>query len=170
MLANRFNKLEETNCEYLTIAFWVLWSTRNKIYHQGEKLDLNGVTTFIRAYKSKNKRITMVTSSFTGWLNIPWSPPSPGMIKCNFDASFNLYAHTSIFGILFRNDEGRVMALCTYQNKDIGDANMAEAKACLQAITMAKDLGFRNLSLEGDSLTVIKKTMKRKWISRASRP
>lgn len=32
-----------------------------------------------------------------------------------------------------------------------------EARACLQAVTVSEELGFRNLMVEGDSLIVIKK-------------
>lgn len=39
----------------------------------------------------------------------------------------------------------------------MADAFVAEARACERAFCFALDMGFRNLILEGDSLTVIKK-------------
>lgn len=48
------------------------------------------------------------------------------------------------------------MAVCTHQNTHITDPTIAEAKAGLQVVTVAAKLGFRNLALEGDCLTVIK--------------
>lgn len=53
--------------------------------------------------------------------------------------------------------EGRVMAVCTHQNMHVEDATTAKVKACLQAVLVAEELGFRNLALEGDCLIVIKK-------------
>lgn len=67
-----------------------------------------------------------------------WVPPDLGMVKCNFDASFNINTLSSVSGIIFRNEEGKIMATCTYQNSHIKDAMTAEVKACLQAITVAK--------------------------------
>ncbi|MBA0845487.1 hypothetical protein Goarm_022952, partial [Gossypium armourianum] len=34
---------------------------------------------------------------------------------------------------------------------------MAEARACLQAIIMAEDMGFQDVCIEGDALTIIHK-------------
>lgn len=87
----------------------------------------------------------------------PWVPPNPGVVKCNFDASFNINTFRSVSRINFRNDEGRIMVACTYQNSHIADAMIMETKAYLQAITVAEELEFRNLTLEGDCLTVTKK-------------
>ncbi|MBA0839170.1 hypothetical protein Goarm_004931 [Gossypium armourianum] len=34
---------------------------------------------------------------------------------------------------------------------------MAKEKACLQAVTMAEEMGFQDICVEGDALTVIRK-------------
>ncbi|MBA0844862.1 hypothetical protein Goarm_022736 [Gossypium armourianum] len=34
---------------------------------------------------------------------------------------------------------------------------MAEARACLKAVSFAKELGFRDVCVEGDTFTIIKK-------------
>ncbi|KAH1107256.1 hypothetical protein J1N35_011024 [Gossypium stocksii] len=34
---------------------------------------------------------------------------------------------------------------------------MAEARACLQAVTMAEEMGFRDICVEGDALSIIRK-------------
>lgn len=39
----------------------------------------------------------------------------------------------------------------------ISDSVMAEARACLQAVCMAEEMGFQDICIEGDSLTVIHK-------------
>lgn len=44
------------------------------------------------------------------------------------------------------------MASCTYQWKNIPDPTTAEARACFK-----KELGFRDVCVEGDALTVIRK-------------
>ncbi|KAG8490456.1 hypothetical protein CXB51_013622 [Gossypium anomalum] len=40
----------------------------------------------------------------------------------------------------------------------VADVTTVEAKACLQAVSVIEELGFRNLTVERDSLTVIKKS------------
>ncbi|KAH1032212.1 hypothetical protein J1N35_044386 [Gossypium stocksii] len=47
------------------------------------------------------------------------------------------------------------MATCTYPWENISDPAMAEARACLQAITMAEEMGFQDICVEGDALTII---------------
>lgn len=49
------------------------------------------------------------------------------------------------------------MAACSYPWKNIQDPVMAEARACLQAVTLAEDMGFLDVCIEGDALTIIRK-------------
>ncbi|MBA0817420.1 hypothetical protein Gohar_021929 [Gossypium harknessii] len=49
------------------------------------------------------------------------------------------------------------MASCIYLVENVRDPTMVEAWACLQAVTFAEDLGFREVCMEGDALTVIRK-------------
>ncbi|MBA0747756.1 hypothetical protein Gogos_004643 [Gossypium gossypioides] len=45
-------------------------------------------------------------------------------------------------GIIAWNKEGLVMASCTYPWENISDPIMVKVKACLQAVTMAEEMGF----------------------------
>ncbi|MBA0576099.1 hypothetical protein Golob_024488, partial [Gossypium lobatum] len=49
------------------------------------------------------------------------------------------------------------MASCTYPWENISDLIMAYARAYLQAVTMAEEMGFQDMCVEGDALTVIRK-------------
>lgn len=49
------------------------------------------------------------------------------------------------------------MAAATYRSLNVSDPKTAVAKAGLQAIITAVELGFRSLILEGDGRTVINK-------------
>lgn len=49
------------------------------------------------------------------------------------------------------------MVACTHQNTHIVDSTIAEAIDGLQAVTITMELDYRNLDLEGDCSTVIKK-------------
>ncbi|KAG8473535.1 hypothetical protein CXB51_035829 [Gossypium anomalum] len=84
-------------------------------------------------------------------------PPRGDRIKINFDAAFNKSQHKSVSGIIARNNDGEVMASCTYPGVNMADPTTAEARACLQAVNMAEELGFQEVDVEGDALTVIRK-------------
>ncbi|MFQ6641008.1 hypothetical protein Gotur_016694 [Gossypium turneri] len=49
------------------------------------------------------------------------------------------------------------MAACTYPWEKISNPVMAKARVCLQAIIMAEDMGFQDICIEGDALTIIRK-------------
>ncbi|MBA0816641.1 hypothetical protein Gohar_001282, partial [Gossypium harknessii] len=52
---------------------------------------------------------------------------------------------------------GYILVTCTYPNNFVADATTNEARACLDAVTVAEKLGFQMLVVKGDSLTVVKK-------------
>ncbi|KAK8488616.1 hypothetical protein V6N12_047070 [Hibiscus sabdariffa] len=49
------------------------------------------------------------------------------------------------------------MAASTFPQLFTRDPEMTEAKACEQAVLLARDLGFRKVIIEGDALNVINK-------------
>ncbi|KAG8472055.1 hypothetical protein CXB51_036938 [Gossypium anomalum] len=65
--------------------------------------------------------------------------------------------HKSASGIIARNKYGYVMASCTYPGENIADPTTAEARACLQEVTMTEKMGFQDVDVEGDALTIIRK-------------
>ncbi|MBA0549235.1 hypothetical protein Golob_020282 [Gossypium lobatum] len=48
------------------------------------------------------------------------------------------------------------MKACTYPWENISEPVMAEARVCLQAIIMAEDIGFQDICIEEDALTIIR--------------
>ncbi|MBA0624215.1 hypothetical protein Godav_009609 [Gossypium davidsonii] len=57
-------------------------------------------------------------------------------------------------GIIFRDNERYILASCTYANNFVANATTAEARSCLQSMTVAEELGFQRLVVK---LKVIKK-------------
>ncbi|KAH1080290.1 hypothetical protein J1N35_020051 [Gossypium stocksii] len=49
------------------------------------------------------------------------------------------------------------MAACTFPWENVPDPFVAEARACLQAVTMAEEMGFGDICVEGDALSIIRK-------------
>ncbi|MBA0715824.1 hypothetical protein Golax_014705 [Gossypium laxum] len=78
-------------------------------------------------------------------------------LKKNFDASYQGHQNRSISGVIIRNNEGLVMASCVYPVANVRDPTMTKAWVCFQAVTFVEKLGFRDVCVEGDALTVIRK-------------
>lgn len=49
------------------------------------------------------------------------------------------------------------MAAGTYPYENVADSVVAEARVCLSAMILLEELVFREVVVEGDSLTVIRK-------------
>ncbi|MBA0826498.1 hypothetical protein Goarm_011343, partial [Gossypium armourianum] len=58
------------------------------------------------------------------------------------------------------DNEGHILAACTYPNEYVRDTTIAEARACVQSLVFVEELGFRKIVVEGDTLTVTKKSSK----------
>ncbi|KAK5836463.1 hypothetical protein PVK06_012253 [Gossypium arboreum] len=49
------------------------------------------------------------------------------------------------------------MVSCVYPVKNVRDPTTAKAYACLQGVVFAEEMGFGEVIVEGDSMTIIKK-------------
>lgn len=84
-------------------------------------------------------------------------PPKENQVKINFDAAFSTQNRSTSAGIIVRNHNCLVMGSCAYPLGRSEDSTMAEALACLQAVSFGADLEFQNIVVEGDLLSIIKK-------------
>ncbi|MBA0657964.1 hypothetical protein Goklo_010214, partial [Gossypium klotzschianum] len=60
--------------------------------------------------------------------------------------------------LVVRRPDGTVVGLNIIINKHISSAFATKAVACLQVTQMGVDLGLQRVEIEGDALTIIKKT------------
>ncbi|MBA0844843.1 hypothetical protein Goarm_023226, partial [Gossypium armourianum] len=54
------------------------------------------------------------------------------VVKVNFDRVFNKQYHSSVSGIIFRDNEEYILAACTYPNNFVSDPTTVEARAYVQ--------------------------------------
>ncbi|KAK8546682.1 hypothetical protein V6N12_027456 [Hibiscus sabdariffa] len=127
-LASFFSSLHDFQQRMLLIAYWVIWFTRNKVVHEGLIPSVIKCVSFIEASVRESDALFM--SPHTLSVKAPEIWQAPG---------------------------GMIMAACSTPHYHVVDAFVAEVLACLQAIVFAKELGFRRIVVEGDSLSVIKK-------------
>lgn len=110
---------------------------------------MNEIVRFVKAYCIEIATLGVILRQIQVADSSEWKPPENDIIKINFDASFNYHTKRSCSGL--------VMAACTFPWENIADSAMAEARACLQAITMAEEMGFDDICIERDVLTIIRK-------------
>ncbi|KAK8695398.1 hypothetical protein V6N13_000561 [Hibiscus sabdariffa] len=68
-----------------------------------------------------------------------WTPPPADYVKVNFEAGYDSNSMTSISAILIRYAEGLVMAACTHPRPNVASHEVAEACACDQALSFARE-------------------------------
>ncbi|TYI16890.1 hypothetical protein ES332_A08G286100v1 [Gossypium tomentosum] len=132
-LETEFDSQNTEACKIRSIVYWAIWYNRNKIYHEGTREQVNEIVAFINAYYAEIAFMREFLKNANGVNDSVWKPPDDNIIKINFDASLNQHTRRS----------------------NIPDLVMAEARACLQAITMAEEMGFQDICVEGDALTII---------------
>ncbi|KAK5785624.1 hypothetical protein PVK06_040226 [Gossypium arboreum] len=76
--------------------------------------------------------------------------------------------YTSVAVVLARNNKGQIMRSYTYPYDGIQDAFVAEARAFERSLLFAAEMGFLKISVEGDSLTIIRKIKSKKKTNRSS--
>lgn len=78
-------------------------------------------------------------------------------MKLNFDAAFWDSEHKSSSRMVMRDSGGQVLDTNVVLNDNIPSSFAAEALACAQSLQWVLALGYKDLIVKGDSLTVINK-------------
>ncbi|KAK8574158.1 hypothetical protein V6N13_097148 [Hibiscus sabdariffa] len=142
----------------LIIIYWAAWGARNKNLHENSTQTIQGLINSVRVYLHEIDGLTSsISTPLAEVRNDRWSPPGHNVFKVNFDASFNSLQHSSVSGIIIRDENGMTMAASSYPHHFVADPESAEALSCLQALVFAEELGFRRIVVEGDSLLVVSK-------------
>ena len=84
-----------------------------------------------------------------------WRAPATGFVKVNFDGAIFGDSSMSGVGVVIRDTNGAVLASCAEKIGHAYKADETEALAALKALTLAHELGFQNVVLEGDALGLI---------------
>ena len=85
-----------------------------------------------------------------------WHAPPTKFYKANWDVAISTNRNCMGIGVIIRDEEGRVSAA---KNKTVQGSNepvTGEAMVALHATKLCWDLGFFEVVLEGDSLSVVK--------------
>ncbi|KAK8619270.1 hypothetical protein V6N13_133236 [Hibiscus sabdariffa] len=127
-LGSCVSSLSNTNCVLFFITMWAAWGVRNKLIHESISPDIVVVVSSIKNYVAEFEASQAASYKPSPSSSSRWLPPL-----------------------------GLLLAVAVYPHSHIPNPCVAEAQACLDAISLAKDLFFRNIIIKGDSLTVINK-------------
>ncbi|GMI75734.1 hypothetical protein like AT4G29090 [Hibiscus trionum] len=156
-LANIFCNLNPEKKVVLMVTYWAVWYERNKLIHDGTIASVHDTKAFIRAFIREYEDVNTICPPGIVEREGKWEAPAENLIKFNFDAAFDIHTKASVSAAIGRNHAGLIMASCVTHHNHVFDAFVAEALACLQAVTYAKELGFDKVIIEGDNITVIKR-------------
>jgi ribonuclease HI len=87
--------------------------------------------------------------------DISWSKPPRGAYKLNVDANFHTNGRGAS-GVVLRNDRGEAIAGLACPLSHVYDATTAEALALFKGLVFLLDIGITRVTIESDSLEVIK--------------
>ena len=118
-----------------------------------------------RTAESVKGAIETMVKDFSVATNVPsvegvnsclqWMPPPNGWIKVNVDAAFCITTRSATLGMVARNEKSEVCYSAVTKSEDTDTPLLAEIKAILFGVQMAKEMGIRNIQLESDCLLAI---------------
>lgn len=87
-----------------------------------------------------------------------WKKPTGFFPKLNFYGAFDGTKSRLVSGIVVQDTVGLVMLSCAKIHDRVPSSFSAEALACLFAVRVALDQGWTLIEVEGDALSVVKKS------------
>ncbi|KAA3458458.1 reverse transcriptase [Gossypium australe] len=138
------------------VALWAIWGERNAWIHEKRCKTGKEIADFVRNY------VTEIDGAKSTVDNSPkikrrWKHPPHHTVKINFDGAFDVKENRSASGVVVRNNEGSVLASKPKLHEKVASAFAAEALACREAVQLRVDMQKKDVIIEGDSLTVVKK-------------
>ncbi|KAH1092316.1 hypothetical protein J1N35_019573 [Gossypium stocksii] len=108
-LQHVFQTSSKENQQILAITYWAIWFSRNQLIHGGGRQTVQELAHFVLGHFKEFNVVVLAIAPPCSTQRPLWCPPGPGVIKFNFDASFNVARNASISGILARNEKGQIM-------------------------------------------------------------
>ncbi|KAL4341176.1 hypothetical protein GQ457_08G012070 [Hibiscus cannabinus] len=155
-LSSLFDQLDKRKMVLFVVSIWGIWTYRNNKIHNQMSQSAMDLVRFIKSYVGELTSIADNDASLCPASRMHWIPPLGDTIKVNFDACFSTRYRTSFSRVVARNNGG-YMAAGTIPHLFVPSPEVAEAYACIDALMLARDVGFNSVIIEGDALTVINK-------------
>ena len=137
----------------MACLFYHIWGYRNEVAHGGKRK----LTDYMQMLHERIEDFItgMEGSCFFGRTTGPkerWSPPPPKWLKANVDASYK--EGTSALALVVRDEQGRVVFLAS-QLESAENAMVAELKALVWALQIAKERSWQQVVWSSDAKTIV---------------
>ncbi|KAG8472386.1 hypothetical protein CXB51_034209 [Gossypium anomalum] len=153
-IAYVFQTNDAIGCSKILTTMWLLWHARNQYVMEGKQQSVQEIRTKIESFIMQSSVIKERLPKKQRSMSSKWLPPERVVVKINLDATFKQNLRQFCSSFVIRNDLGLVMGSGSILNSNVADAFSAEALACFQALTFAKEMGFSQVVIEGDSRIV----------------
>ncbi|KAF5953034.1 hypothetical protein HYC85_010978 [Camellia sinensis] len=136
---------------------WGIWTRRNQTIFRDTHITaedtVHMVCTLVNDFVHAQQRMQ---GQHRRVVDVQWSAPEDGWVKINFNGARFRDLQMVRVGAIIWNHSGEVMAALSEQFPFWVDANCVEAFAASKAIDLARELGFTDVQVEGDSLNIVK--------------
>uniref|UniRef100_A0A2N9GI95 Reverse transcriptase domain-containing protein n=1 Tax=Fagus sylvatica TaxID=28930 RepID=A0A2N9GI95_FAGSY len=151
--------LSTTELQLFSMVTWLIWYHRNRVrLHQPTDQITRIVPRaqeLITKFTNEQDRPPVSLSVSKASAVIKWQPPAEGRYKVNYDGAIFRNTNEAGLGVIIRNARGAVMGSMCQRVPFPHSIEAVEASAARCAIQFAKDLGFPEIELEGDSKIVV---------------
>lgn len=135
------------------VLLWWIWGRRNeKVFNDKEVphfLVRDTVTRLVEDHGKYSKRIYGAVRKSAGRSARVWSAPPEGFIKVNCDASLSVNGWSGL-GAVARDSDGAVLFAATRRTRGECPPELAEGRAVLVVVKLARKYGLRKVIIEGD--------------------
>ncbi|XP_022762175.1 uncharacterized protein LOC111308119 [Durio zibethinus] len=134
---------------------WGIWRERNNELYGEQTKTTQATAAFIKQYNAEfnNAQVPRVSQSTS---SRHWLRPTEGRVKVNFDGAFAKQDRKGGAGVVIRDHNGHVLGAAAIQIHAVNDPFQVESRAVVLSLQFAHEMGFTNIDLEGDCLTVVR--------------
>ncbi|GMN63226.1 hypothetical protein TIFTF001_032293 [Ficus carica] len=148
----------EVSMEDLALVCWLawkLWCERNKVVHGGEVRDPQAIFDLSIASFGEWQALNKVSIQSQAVGSDVWSPPQPGYLKLNIDASVFPNSDRIGIGAAIHDDKGSILGAVAKSVEGSFSPFVVECLALREGLRFAKEIKCVNIEVETDAINVV---------------
>jgi hypothetical protein len=150
--------LDQSELEWFGVVSHKLWARRNQVVFGGEvwhpRCLLKSANEGLEDFRA-SQAVHVLPSRGIGELHVTWSPPPCNGFKINWDAAVDRRKKLIGIGLVARDHLGGVRGVMCSTVAYISYSTLAEALAARKGVELARTLGIRSFTLEGDFMVTV---------------
>ena len=143
----------------ISVVLWAIWIQRNNQYwngsHESTARTVYLALEFLFDWISIQESAKTVSQVIPFPVQQHWQRPLPGFVKCNIDAAIFREEGKSSWGIVVCDSQGLFLHAATRVVHGVFHVRELETMGLREALSWIKQLGFKRVIFETDSLQVV---------------